>query len=204
MLDKECEDLFKKAEFHSTHVTAASISSATRLYQAAFLGRSNAGKSSLINAILNRKSLVKVSANPGKTRTINLFYIGENFLFADLPGFGYARVSKKERKTMLEMIFDYINHVEELKLVFVLCDSARVLPDEEKELISFCYTTARLPVLVWTKTDHIKKEDRARLRKESQKIKGIFPNLNIIHSSSKLRQGISEIQKLVCEVMTEN
>lgn len=195
----ECEDLFKVAEYHSTHVNQESMK-AIGLPQVAFLGRSNAGKSSLINAILNRKSLVKVSANPGKTRTINLFTVSDQLILTDLPGFGYAKVSKAERAKMFAMILDYI-HNRQLKMLFVLCDSARKLPDEEKELLNFCYLNSIQPALVWTKTDSLKKDERNELKKESSAIRELFPNLNIIHSSAKKRLGIKEIHHLICEVL---
>lgn len=200
-MDKDCLDYFRTADFHSTHVTAASINEEQGLPQVAFMGRSNSGKSSLINALLNRKALVKVSSVPGKTKTINLFTVKEKLFLADLPGFGFARVSKTDRKKMFAMIYDYLHNTRQLKMVFVLCDSARALPEEEKELLSFCFLNAIQPVLVWTKTDRLKKDERLELKKENKKTREEFPNLNVVHASSKSGVGIEEIKKIICHVV---
>ena len=89
----------------------------------AFIGRSNVGKSSLINMLCNRKDLVKVSHSPGKTRTINFFLINDQFHFVDLPGYGFAKVSQQQRKSFEKMIFSYLEKRKQLQCVFVLIDS---------------------------------------------------------------------------------
>ncbi|HWR61250.1 MAG TPA: ribosome biogenesis GTP-binding protein YihA/YsxC, partial [Clostridia bacterium] len=92
------------------------------LPEIAFSGRSNVGKSSLINSLLNRKKLVKVSSNPGKTRTINFFLVNEQYVMVDLPGYGYAAVSKSEKQSWGRMIEDYLKYRENLRNVVLLVD----------------------------------------------------------------------------------
>lgn len=121
----------------------------------AFIGRSNVGKSSLINVLTNRKQIAKTSSAPGKTRLINHFLINEQWYLADLPGYGYAKVSKKERENFQKLISDYIDYRENLVCLFVLIDSRlsaqRIdldfLKDLGKKQIPFC--------IVFTKIDKL-------------------------------------------------
>src|SRR5258706_12435145 len=96
----------------------------SELAEFAFIGRSNVGKSSLINMLCNRKDLVKVSNSPGKTRTINFFLINDQFNFIDLPGYGFAKVSQQQRQSFEKMIFDYLENRKQMQCVFVLIDSS--------------------------------------------------------------------------------
>ena len=105
--------------------------------EVAFTGRSNVGKSSLINTIVHRKNLAKVSANPGKTKQINLFLVDSTFILADLPGFGYAAVSKTERQSWKDMIYDYFTKREKLKLICCLVDSRHDPLDTDLALIEW-------------------------------------------------------------------
>ncbi len=123
----------------------------------AFIGRSNVGKSSLINMLVGRKNLAKISSTPGKTRSINHFLINDNWYLVDLPGYGYARVSKKDRQIWRKLIFDYLRNRKSLMVLFVLID-ARLEP--QKNDLEFINSLGkyRVPfIIVFTKADKISK-----------------------------------------------
>ncbi len=126
--------------------------------EVAFTGRSNVGKSSLINTIVHRKNLAKVSANPGKTKQINLFLVDSTFILADLPGFGYAAVSKTERQSWKDMIYDYFTKREKLKLICCLVDSRHDPLDTDLALIEWLENNNKNYIIILTKTDKISKK----------------------------------------------
>lgn len=129
---------------------------ATDAPEFAFIGRSNVGKSSLINLITNRKDLAKVSKTPGKTQTINFFQIDESWHLVDLPGYGYARVSKTTREVFSKMIKYYITHREQLMTLFVLIDSTITPQKIDLEFINWL-GEMRIPfAIIFTKTDREK------------------------------------------------
>lgn len=132
------------------------------LPETAFIGRSNVGKSSLLNSILMRKNLAKTSSTPGKTREINFFTIEDKngkpiWSFADLPGFGYAVVSKEERKRFTELNFAYLSDRENLKLVCMLADSRHDPMEYDLALIEWLENHSKPFVIILTKTDKISK-----------------------------------------------
>jgi GTP-binding protein len=119
----------------------------------AFAGRSNVGKSSLLNSLLNRKNLVRISATPGKTQTINYYAVNESMFFVDLPGYGYARVSKEERNKWKNMVLEFCLQRKQLRRIFLLIDS-RIEPQLSD--LEFATTLARHELnsaLIFTKTD---------------------------------------------------
>lgn len=137
----------------------------------AFVGRSNVGKSSLINSLLQRKGLAKVSHTPGKTRAINLFTISTDdhtlsrFVLADLPGYGYAKVSKAERAQWAPLIERYLIQREQLRMVVVLVES-RVVSTQDGETIAWLRSIGHEPLVVATKVDKLKPSERvAALRR---------------------------------------
>ncbi|HYV91073.1 MAG TPA: ribosome biogenesis GTP-binding protein YihA/YsxC [Chitinophagales bacterium] len=119
----------------------------------AFIGRSNVGKSSLINMLTDKKDLVKISNSPGKTRTINFFLINNQFHFVDLPGYGYAKVSHDQRKQFEQMIFDYLGKRMQLQVVFVLIDSRHQPQQLDLDFINDLGKRQIPFVLVFTKAD---------------------------------------------------
>lgn len=133
-------------------------------------GRSNVGKSSFINSILGRKKVAYVSGNPGKTQTLNFFRINEEFYFVDVPGYGYARVSKTERQRFGEMIEEYLVYRKQLSLVVLLVDFRH--PPSEDDILMYQYLkTYQIPVLVvGTKLDKIPKTKRIRHEREIKKV----------------------------------
>jgi len=125
------------------------------LPEIAFAGRSNVGKSSLINSLLNRKNLVKVSSNPGKTRTINFFLVNEDLVLVDLPGYGYAAVSKAEKLKWASMIEEYLINRENLKSVVLLVDIRHKPTSDDKMMYDFIKHYRGRVIVVATKRDKI-------------------------------------------------
>ena len=135
---------------------------APELPEFAFIGRSNVGKSSLINMITGQKNLAKVSGTPGKTKLINHFLVNEQWYLVDLPGYGYARVSKNQRSTFLQSILEYIGKRKTLYCLFVLIDS-RISPQEiDLRFINFLGSNEISFALVFTKTDKISQNELSK------------------------------------------
>ena len=125
----------------------------------AFIGRSNVGKSSLINMLVNRNTLAKTSGKPGKTQLINHFIVNKEWYVADLPGYGYAKVSKKHRETFHSFTVDYLKYRPNLISVFVLLDS-RIPPQKiDLEFMEFCGVKGIPFVMCFTKTDKLKTQE---------------------------------------------
>ncbi len=136
------------------------------LPEIALVGRSNVGKSSLINHLLRQKNLAKTSATPGKTKLLNFFCIEEKFLLVDLPGYGFAKASSEEIQQWSEAIDRYINERKTLKLILLLIDSRRELGPEDQTLLKWA-ETKKIPVLlILTKTDKLKASERNQLLKK--------------------------------------
>jgi GTP-binding protein len=144
------------------------------LPEVAFIGRSNVGKSSLINSLLQRRGLAKVSRTPGKTRLVNLFRITSDdpglarFVVVDLPGYGYARVSKALRAQWAPLIEEYLGGSEQLRVVVLLVES-RVLSEQDRETIAWLLSVGRPPIVVATKVDKLKMSERVGALRQLQK-----------------------------------
>ena len=132
--------------------------------EVAFVGRSNVGKSSMINTMLNRKSLVRTSQNPGKTRTINFFEVEKDWYFVDLPGYGYAKVSKSESQKWGAMVEGYLKNRHEMVALVLLLDIRREPAKNDKMLYDWCQHYKLPVILVATKSDKIK---RSQLQKHT-------------------------------------
>lgn len=130
-----------------------------------FVGRSNVGKSSLINSITNRRHLAKVSGTPGRTKLINYFLINDHLYFVDLPGYGYAKVSKEERKSWGKLIEEYLLNSHHLKLVIMLVDSRRIPTDDDILMYHFIKHYNYKVLIVATKSDKLKKNDFFKSKK---------------------------------------
>jgi len=137
------------------------------LPEIAFAGRSNVGKSSLINKLLNRRRLVKTSSTPGRTQLINFFSINENFTFVDLPGFGYAKVPLHIRKTWGPMVETYLSSRKTLKGVVLIMDIRRIPREGERDLINWLNHYRLSSILVLTKIDKLSKTKQGKQRKEN-------------------------------------
>ena len=148
--------IIKSAEFVTSAVKTTQYPSAA-LPEIAFAGRSNVGKSSLINTLVNRKHLVKTSSTPGRTQLINFFDINKNLTFVDLPGYGYARVPVAVRKKWGPMIETYLSTRQTLKGVVIIMDIRRLPREEEQNLILWLAHYSIASILVLTKTDKLSK-----------------------------------------------
>ncbi|MDD4141356.1 MAG: ribosome biogenesis GTP-binding protein YihA/YsxC [Bacteroidales bacterium] len=173
----------------------------TGLPEFAFIGRSNVGKSSLINSITNVKKLCKTSATPGKTRLINHFLINEDCYFVDLPGYGYAKVSKDQRKKLELMISSYILNRKELRKLFILLDS-RHKPMEIDLVFIENIIDSNVPfALVLTKCDKISATLRNKhiklFREKVNELSHGISNCEIIASSSQTKEGRLELLSLI-------
>lgn len=157
-----------------------------KLPQVAFVGRSNVGKSSLINSLTNMKKLAKVSSTPGKTRLINFFLINEEFYLVDLPGYGYAKVSKEEKKNWGNVIENYLKENEDLRKIVLLVDSRHKPTDEDVLMYNFIKYFKYETIVVATKSDKISKSQfqkniqiiKDTLKMESSDKICIFSSLN--------------------------
>ncbi|MHA7899272.1 MAG: ribosome biogenesis GTP-binding protein YihA/YsxC [Henriciella sp.] len=163
----------------------------------AFAGRSNVGKSSLINALLNRKNLARSSAEPGKTRELNYFDVGEGKLWlVDLPGFGYAKVSREQQAKWVQLTKRYLRGRANLRRVFLLVDSRRGLMDTDLETMDMLNTAAVNYQIVLTKADKMKK---SALEAEAKKIQAALKKNPAAHpiprvTSSEKGFGIAELR----------
>jgi GTP-binding protein len=160
------------------------------LPEIAFVGRSNVGKSSLINKLLGRKEIAKISSTPGKTRALNFFLINSKFHFVDFPGYGYAKVSKKERMAWKALIEEYLTQRDTLRLVILLRDAS--IPDSPyDEQMKEWLTYFDIPFTeVYTKIDKLKSSERQK-RLKSIKEDGI----HVIVVSSKTGEGMITLKK---------
>lgn len=131
--------------------------------EVAFAGRSNVGKSSLINALLNRKNLVRTSSTPGQTRALNFFNVGDRFTLVDMPGYGYAKASKADQKTWQILLKSYLRGRVSLRLACVLVDGRRGVNDSDRDMLRLLDEAAVPTRLVLTKVDEISKADTEKL-----------------------------------------
>ena len=192
---------YNKAEFHASYGTFSQIPACSRM-EIAFAGRSNVGKSTLINKIFNRKNLARVSYVPGKTATIN-FYGLENVFFVDLPGYGYAKVAKSEKRRWSELIEGYLNSGRDLRLVFLLIDMRHAPSADDLHMINYLID-AELPfVIILTKADKLKVMQRkARMEAFAEEIP-YFDEIHIVPFSSQTFEGVEEVRNIIEELAQE-
>ena len=142
--------------------TSADALPPEKLAEVAFVGRSNAGKSSLVNALTGRKSLARVSQTPGATRQINFFNLADRLMLVDLPGYGFAKRSRTEAEAWQEMIFSYLRRRARLRRVMLLIDARRGVMDSDEQVMTLLDRTAVSYALVLTKDDELKSGERAQ------------------------------------------
>lgn len=192
---------YNKAEFAASYGTFKQIPKTERP-EIAFSGRSNVGKSSLINKIMNRKSLARVSAMPGKTITINFFSL-ENLYIVDLPGYGYAKVSKSEKQRWAELIEGYLNDDRSLALVFQLIDFRHKPTADDIMMINFLIDSGIPFVIVLTKADKLKKRERAERREAFMSEIPCAEDITMIEFSAETGEGVDKIREII-EDISEN
>ena len=154
----------KKAEFVISAVNRNNLPVDGK-YEFVFCGRSNVGKSSFINMLVNRKSLARTSSNPGKTQTLNIFLINEAFYFVDVPGYGYANVSKSIKASFAKMIETYIKKREELKMAFLLLDFRHKPSNDDIAMYQFLKYYGVPTTIILTKADKLSNNEKAKNKK---------------------------------------
>lgn len=165
--------------------------------EVAFAGKSNVGKSSLINALMNRKSLARTSSQPGKTQTINFYNINDAMYLVDLPGYGYAKVSEKEKEKWGRMIERYLQNSKKLKAVFLLIDIRHDPSANDRQMYEWMVYQGYAPIIIATKLDKIK---RSQIQKNVKAIREglqVQPGTIIIPFSAESKQGRDEIWELI-------
>lgn len=167
------------------------------LPEIAFAGKSNVGKSSLINGLLNRKSLARTSSQPGKTQTINFYNVNKQLYFVDLPGYGYAAVSQEIRAKWGKMIERYLNTSKVIKKVFLLIDIRHEPSENDCIMYNWIVENGYEPVIIATKLDKIKRSQvQKHIKMVKQKIRPV-EGTTIIPFSSQSKQGREEIWQLI-------
>ncbi|MDE6184323.1 MAG: ribosome biogenesis GTP-binding protein YihA/YsxC [Lachnospiraceae bacterium] len=165
--------------------------------EVAFAGKSNVGKSSLINGLMNRKALARTSAQPGKTQTINLYNINNQMYFVDLPGYGYARANEAEKAKWGKMIENYLHSSKQLKAVFLLIDIRHEPSGNDQMMYNWILGQGFEPIIIATKLDKI---NRSQVPKHVKMIKDrlkVVKNTIVIPYSAQTKQGREEIYELL-------
>lgn len=165
--------------------------------EVAFAGKSNVGKSSLINALMNRKALARTSAQPGKTQTINFYNINDAMYLVDLPGYGYAKASEEVKAKWGKMIENYLHTSKQLKAVFLLIDIRHAPSNNDKMMYEWMVYQGFAPILIATKLDKIK---RSQIQKQIKLIReglNVQSGTTIIPFSAETKQGRDEIWELI-------
>jgi GTP-binding protein len=170
------------------------------LPEIAFAGRSNVGKSSLINILVNRKRLVKTSSTPGRTQLINFFDINDDFTFVDLPGYGYARVPASVKKKWGPMIETYLSGRDTLKGVVVILDIRRTPREEEHNLIDWLEHYSIPSILILTKADKLSKTKQNKQRAVVAGTLAVDPR-DLIMFSAKTRKGREEVWQAIDQII---
>jgi GTP-binding protein len=181
---------FVKSAFAEEHWTTDGLP------EVAFLGRSNVGKSSLLNSLLQRKGLARTSNTPGRTQSLNYFLINGKFYFVDLPGYGYARVSKAMRSDWGKMAEDYLAKREQLVLSIQLIDSRHEPTTQDQQLFEWLRHYHKPQLIVATKSDKLSSNE---LRKNIEKIGKVLSDVSIIPYSAVTGRGREEVWRAIYE-----
>lgn len=162
--------------------------------QIAIVGRSNVGKSSLINTVLNRKAIARVSQTPGKTQAIQFYLVNERFYLVDLPGYGYAKVSKAMVREWGVLIRSYLEEAESLRLLLLLLDSRRVPTDHDLQMHDWTLAAGVDERIVMTKTDKLSNNELAQSRRTIGQEVGVDP-ATLIAFSTVTRKGADQVRR---------
>ena len=200
--DKEEYMIVKSAELETVCGITSKLPD-NDLPEIAFAGKSNVGKSSLINGLLNRKSLARTSAQPGKTQTINFYNVNKNLYFVDLPGYGYAKVSVEIRAKWGKMIERYLHGSPQLKKVFLLIDIRHVPSENDCMMYDWIVDNGYEPVIICTKLDKIKRSQVQKNLKLIREKLDLVPGTTMIPFSAQTKQGRDEIWNLIEETLAQ-
>lgn len=190
---------FNNVRFERSFGTSAQLTPSTAP-EVAFSGRSNVGKSSLLNKLFNRKGLAKVSQTPGKTATIN-FFDGDGVTFVDLPGYGYAKVSKSEKARWSELIEGYFNQDRSFALVVALVDIRHEASELDENMIRFL-READLPfVVALTKADKLSRQQQMKQKAALKRQLALGDDASMVVTSSAKGDGVEELRKIIREAV---
>ena len=171
----------------------------TEYPEIAFAGKSNVGKSSIINALMNRKSYARTSEKPGKTQTINYYNVNDAIYLVDLPGYGYANVSVKVKEKWGKMIEKYLSTSGMLKAVYLLIDSRNAPSANDKLMYDWVISVGFRPVIIATKSDKLKKNERIKNVNMIRKELGMRPEDKLILTSSLKKEAIDQVWESLCD-----
>jgi GTP-binding protein len=167
------------------------------LPEIAFAGKSNVGKSSLLNALVNRRSLARTSSEPGKTQTINFYNVNDVIFLVDLPGYGYTKASVSEREKWGKMVERYLHSSKTLKAVFVLVDIRHRPNANDKQMYDWAVESGFMPYVIATKLDKIKRSQVSKCLKEVREGLGMPADGIIVPFSAETKAGREEIWELI-------
>lgn len=171
--------------------------------EVAFAGKSNVGKSSLINSLVNRKALARTSAQPGKTQTINFYNVNDALYLVDLPGYGYAKVSQSEKEKWGKLIERYLNGSKQLRAVFLLIDIRHEPGANDRIMYDWICQNGYHPIIIATKLDKIKRSQVSKQVKLIREALGVRQGTTVIPFSSETKQGRDEIWHVIEELCGE-
>lgn len=176
----------------------------TQLPEVAFAGKSNVGKSSLINALMNRKSLARTSSQPGKTQTVNFYNVNNALYFVDLPGYGYAKANEAVKAQWGKMVERYLHKSKQLKQVFLLVDIRHAPSENDRIMYGWITDSGYQPVIIATKLDKIKRSQVQSQLKQIRTVLGMGAGDTVIPFSAETKQGRDEIYGILDAVLEEN
>jgi len=188
--------VIRSLEFLGGMASAGGWRPEARLPEVAFAGRSNVGKSSLINRLVHRKKFARVSNTPGRTREINFFQVNDRFVLADLPGYGYARVSKEQRASWRPLIEGYLRHSPMLRGVVQLLDARHRPSDDDLQMLEFLAHAGTPTLVVATKVDKLRKSARESRLAELARDAGVEPE-QVIPFSAETGEGRDELAEAI-------
>ena len=165
--------------------------------EVAFAGKSNVGKSSLINGLMNRKALARTSAQPGKTQTINFYNINEAMYLVDLPGYGYAKAAKSEKLRWADLMEGYFGSERNIALVVQLIDSRHKPSKDDYDMLNFLKSGGYKTVIALTKIDKLNKTERAQRLEAFKTELADFPDYETVPFSSQTGEGVDTLRKII-------
>ena len=200
--NQNLKKFFSQAKFFSSFNSENNIESDKSIYEYCFIGRSNVGKSSIINSLTNNRSLAKISKTPGRTQTINFFSLKNHLYIVDLPGYGYAKVSKVIQQQLRELINNYLKYRNTLKHIFVLIDSKVGIKNSDIDIFDLIYVYEKRFSIIFTKTD---KSTISYIEQQKHSILTLMKNYpksfsDIYFTSSKTKDGIIDVQKQIYQL----
>lgn len=193
---------FNKSEFYKSYGEPKQLPEST-VTEIVFSGRSNVGKSSLINKIVNKKSLARTSSVPGKTATIN-FYLLDNIYLADLPGYGYARVSHSEKLRWSRLIEGYFAQERNIGIVIQLIDYRHPPSEDDLMMIDFLIDNEFPFIIVLAKADKLKKSERAKRLEAFKTEIPCFEDITVIEFSAQNGEGAEKLREIISDIADED